>query len=223
MVKHVRVLARRPDVTDAQFDAARAGLRATRVTGARSDRAPEAHLDLPHEHEKARARFARPGLFAVDGLAWDTVETPEPHVFAAGPRLVVEEHLGWTPDDTAGADPDDVVKQVSFLHATAGVPVDEFRRHYRAHVAVARRHMPALWQYVQNDVVEILDADRTPGAVGIVAISELWFRTTDDFLNRYFASAADEAEFRSHEGFLDLRKAFSFICSSHSLRRKEAR
>ena len=37
-------------------------------------------------------------------------------------------------------------------HASAGTPLDEFRSHYRDHVDVARRHMPALWQYRQHDV-----------------------------------------------------------------------
>ena len=100
--------------------------------------------------------------------------------------------------------------------------LDEFRSHYRDHVEVARRHMPALWQYRQHDVIDVHGAQRDVGA-GIVAVSELWFRSVDDFLHRYFASPQDEAEFRSHEGFLDLAKAFSFVCSSHVARNQEGR
>lgn len=176
-------------------------------------------LDVPHANDEARRRFARAGQFPIDALWWtDGVAAPPvPEPFTSGLEFIVEVHLGWDAPGTQAVDADDVVKQVSFLHASAGTPLDEFRAHYRDHVQVARTHMPALWQYRQNDVVEVRGAQRAIGA-GVVAISELWFRSTDDFLHRYFASPADEAEFRSHEGFLDLPKAFSFVCSSHALR-----
>jgi hypothetical protein len=176
-------------------------------------------VDLPHASEHARARFARPGLFPVDALLWtlgEPVSNPSlVDVFAVGPEFDLDVHMGWQPGDVDDVDASDVVKQVSFLHATEGMPIDEFREHYRAHVEVARRHMPALWQYVQNDVVAVT-TNGHEAADGVVAISELWFRTTADFMNRYFASPEDEAEFRSHEGFLELPKAFSFVCSSYA-------
>jgi hypothetical protein len=174
-------------------------------------------LDLPHADDRARARFARPGLLAVDALWWSAGDAsrPVPASFASDLELTVETHVGWTGADAGDADPDDAVKQVSFLHASAGTPLAEFRSHYRDHVDVARRHMPALWQYRQHDVVEVQGTRHDVGA-GIVAVSELWFRSVDDFLHRYFASPEDEAEFRSREGFLDLSKAFSFVCSSHA-------
>ena len=163
-----------------------------------------------------RARFSRPGGFPVDALWW-TESTTDASSTGPAPDLEfsVESHMGWGAS-TAGVDMADVVKQVSFLHASAGTALDEFRAHYRAHVALARTHMPALWQYRQNDVVGVNGTQGALGA-GIVAISELWFRSTDDFLHHYFASPADEVEFRSHEGFLELPKAFSFVCSSHAL------
>jgi hypothetical protein len=176
----------------------------------------DAVLDLPHGDDQARARFSRPGLLPVDALWWTdgdaSDEVPEP--FRSDLELTVETHVGWVAD--GDADPEDAVKQVSFLHAAAGTPLDEFRARYRDHVAVARRHMPALWQYRQHDVVDARGARHDVGS-GIVAVSELWFASVDDFLHRYFASPQDEAEFRSHEGFLDLAKAFSFVCSSHAL------
>ena len=52
-------------------------------------------------------------------------------------------------------------------------------------------------------------------AADIVAVSVLWFRSTDDFLNHYFASPEDAAAFQAEEGFLDLTKAFSFVMTSH--------
>ena len=106
------------------------------------------------------------------------------------------------------------MKQVSFLHKSDSVDLDGFRAHYRHHVELARKHMPTLWQYVQYDVTGI-DGPGAEPAAGIVAVSTLWFRTTDDFLNRYFASPEDQAAFQAEEGFLDLTRAFSFVVTSH--------
>jgi hypothetical protein len=187
---------------------------------------PGGILDLPHPHDGARARFSRPGLFPVDALGWTdaSVAAAPPDVFRGALRtdleLTVETHVGWEGEDDV-VDVDDAVKQVSFLHASAGTSLDEFREHYRDHVGVARRHMPALWRYRQHDVVSVQGPNAEIGA-GVVAISELWFRSTDDFRHRYFASPEDEAEFRSHEGFLDLPRAFSFVCASHTLREGRA-
>jgi hypothetical protein len=218
-VKRVQVLTRQAGVTDPQLERAFAGVGSSRVSGTAAQRTQDGGLlDLPHPHADARRRFSRPGLFAVDALWWtDGASAPPlPDVIGADLAFTVESHLGWGATDADDVDVDDVVKQVSFLHASEGTPLDKFRSHYRDHVEVARAHMPALWQYRQNDVVAVSGAQRAIGA-GVVAISELWFRSTDDFLHRYFASPADEAEFRSHEGFLDLPKAFSFVCSSHAL------
>jgi hypothetical protein len=63
-------------------------------------------------------------------------------------------------------------------------------------------------------VVEIGGTDAA-AADGYVAVSVLWFRTTDDFLHRYFASPEDQAQFTAQEGFLDLTKAFSLVLTSH--------
>lgn len=177
-------------------------------------------LDLPHRNEEARVLFGRQSPIAIDALAWlpkgSALPEPWSEIFAERFRLSVAAHVGWRPPPAeSSADPSDSVKQVSFLHASAGTDEKAFRAHYRHHVELARRHMPALWQYVQNDVEGASD-DAIPAA-GVVAVSELWFRTTDDFLNRYFPSEADRREFSSQEGFLDLSQATSFICTSHHL------
>ena len=171
-------------------------------------------LDVPHPDAAARARFTRPGPFPIAALQWcrDGLRPADPVL-----TFTVVEHIGWLAADDEDADPTDVVKQVSFLRAGTGVTPEEFRAHYRHHVEVARRHMPSLWQYVQYDVTGV--DGRVPSVVrdasGIVAVSVLWFRSTDDFLNRYFASPEDQAEFQSHEGFLDLSSAFTFVATSH--------
>lgn len=192
----------------------------TRVTVLRD--APElsaipdgVRVDVPHPNEEACDRFRRPGAFAVGALAWQDDDAPLTGALAgldAGITFTVDPVVGWRPS-TAAPDPADVVKQVSFLWATPGWSIDDFRAHYRMHVGVARRHMPALWQYVQHDVVAV-DGPASAPAADVVAISTLWFATSDDFLHHYFASPEDEAEFRSHEGFLDLPRAFSFVCTT---------
>lgn len=169
-------------------------------------------VDRAHPHEEARRRFGRRTWFPASALAWgDDRGRP-------GERLWfgLEEHVGWlAPDaEVAATDPADVVKQVSFLKKSDIVDLAGFRRDYRHHVEVARRHMHTLWQYVQYDVVEIGGTDAA-AADGYVAVSVLWFRTTDDFLHRYFASPEDQAQFTAQEGFLDLTKAFSLVLTSH--------
>jgi hypothetical protein len=176
---------------------------------------PDAIVDGPHPHAAARAKFSRPGPFPVGALVWRAgsgAPSTAPLTFQ------LTEHVGWLAADAASADPREVVKQVSFLHKSSTVGIDEFRAHYRHHVEVARRHMPTLWQYVQYDVVGIdgHDPALVSAATGIVAVSVLWFRSTGDFLDRYFASPEDEAQFRSQEGFLDLAKAFTFVAGGEA-------
>jgi hypothetical protein len=176
-------------------------------------------LDLPHRSLDARFLFGRRAPIVIDALAWleqgARLPTTWEIAFRERFRLTLRAHLGWRPPTDDDPDPLDVVKQVSFLHASAGTDDETFRAHYRHHVDVAGRHMPALWQYVQNDVVDA-SGDAAP-AEGVVAVSELWFRTTDDFLNRYFPSEEDRRAFSAQEGFLDLTQATSFVCTSHRL------
>ncbi len=177
-------------------------------------------LDVAHRDPAARARFARPPLMAFDALWWTEVGGTLPAGLEPATeafRLTLEAHVGWHPADPGAGLPGDVVKQVSFLCAAEGYGEDRFREHYRHHVALARRHMPALWRYVQNDVVGRDDGVASSAPAGIppfVAVSELWFRTTADFCERYFPSAEDQRQFSAAEGFLDLTRAVSFVCTS---------
>lgn len=176
----------------------------------------EAVLDLPHPSAAARERFAGRFPIELDALAWlprgEVLPTAWSRSYEEAFRYTVSTHVGWPAPDADPAASDDVVKQVSFLHGADGYALESFRAHYRDHVGVARKYMPALWQYVQSDV-ETIHGD-APEASGVLAVSELWFRTTDDFLNRYFPSEADQRAFSSHEDFLDLRHATSFVCAS---------
>jgi hypothetical protein len=171
---------------------------------------PDDIVDVPHANASARARFARPGPFPIGALVWSRDVSPLRDVTTLA--FTVDEHIGWLAP-AEEVDPSDVVKQVSFLRAAEGYGQAEFRECYRPHVGVARRHMPSLWQYVQYDVTGVAGPDPAAvrAATGIVAVSVLWFRSSDDFLHRYFASPQDELEFRSHEDFLDLSGAFTFV------------
>lgn len=173
-------------------------------------------VDVSHEDPAVRGRFGRRSPVPFDAAVFG-VDVTSAIVGLGSPVAVavfeVEEHFGWLSDLDWGqpfVDPVEVVKQVSFLYAGDGIGASEFREHYRRHVDVARRHMPSLWQYVQNDVTSVTGA-AADACAGIVAVSELWFARADDFVHRYFPSAEDEAAFRSHEGFLDLSRVFSLI------------
>ena len=173
-------------------------------------------LDLPHPDPAALDRFPRRRRIPVDGLLWLPEGEPVPATvataFAEDWRVTVETHAGWRPDPTTAPGPDAVVKQVSFLAAADGYGTERFRAHYRDHVALARRLMPTVLQYAQNDVVA--STARTPAAQEVVAVSELWFRLPD-FLAPHFRSDEEGDEFRSHEGFLDLPKAVTVAMASH--------
>lgn len=174
-------------------------------------------IDLPHPNREARARFGRRRRLGVDALVWLRPGDPVPPSLASSYdesfRMTLHAHVGWRPPAGGAVDPSDVVKQVSLLAAADRYGEERFRAHYRHHVEVARRHMPALWQYVQHDVTR--SSACTDATKAIVAVSELWFRT-EDFLHHYFPSQEDEDRFRSHEGFLDLSRAVSFVCMSHT-------
>jgi hypothetical protein len=104
------------------------------------------------------------------------------------------------------------LKHLSLLCPT--VPGPEFRAAYRHHVELVHEHLPLVWRYVQNDI------DASDGVRGgeFAAISELSYRSDAHYALRWARGAASEAEFRSHEGFLDLRKTITAICTEHVLR-----
>jgi len=182
----------------------------------RGDPAAGVVLDLPHPDPGALHRFPRRRRIPVDGLVWLPEGAPLPPdlapTFVEDWRLTVETHTGWRPDPSDTPGPGAVVKQVSFLAPADGYATERFRRHYRDHVALARRLMPTVLQYAQNDVVA--STARTAATQEVVAVSELWFRLPD-FLGAHFRSDAEGDEFRSHEGFLDLTKAVTVAVASH--------
>jgi hypothetical protein len=134
----------------------------------------------------------------------------------ASPLTAVElvEHVGWAADPGPRAgEPTPGIKQVAFLHPPDGLHHDEFRWRYRAHVGEARRHMPGLWQYVQ-DVVEPLPDDPQQ----LHGISELWFESLDDFRERYWAHADSHVEEQEEVGQFLSGRTWSLLVAEHVLR-----
>jgi hypothetical protein len=72
------------------------------------------------------------------------------------------------------------ITRFSFLRRITGIDRQEFARRWDTHVALARRHHPALRRYVQNIVVEPDSA--------IDGIVELGFATLDDLEQRMYDS-----------------------------------
>jgi hypothetical protein len=151
--------------------------------------------------------------FAALHWLW-TVDGPPVVPGASLARVEVVEHVGWMAD-RAGAPGEATpgIKQVSFLHPPAGLDHAEFRTRYRAHVGEARRHMPGLWQYVQ-DVVEPLPDDPEQ----LHGISELWFASLDDFRDRYWALPDSHVEEQAEVGQFLSSRTWSLLVTEHVLR-----
>lgn len=129
--------------------------------------------------------------------------------------FAVTRHRCIEPDGVAPDVPAPGPKLTSLL--VAAVDDAEFRRHYRDHVALVRIHLPRVWRYVQNDI----EASAGEQAGRVAAISELSYRSTADYERRWANGAESEAEFRSHEGFLDLPPTVTLPCVEHVVRRAE--
>ena len=183
-----------------------------------------AGLQLDIARPGGSTRFSRriwPELSAPRAVVsrWygDAVATPPPLPRDAGVQTVwtfeVVEHVGIerTRDWPEGA-PTPGMKHLSLLCGT--VPADEFRVAYRHHVELVLEHLPLMWRYVQNDI----DAGYGARATEFAALSELSYRNDDEYERRWKHGAAGEAQFQSHEGFLDLPKTVTMICTEHILR-----
>jgi hypothetical protein len=124
---------------------------------------------------------------------------------AAWSAFRVVSHPAW--DDTPASAARPAIKQVSFLKARPELPAEEFTRHYREHVAVARVHHPAICRYAQHDVVE----SAGDGGLETHGISELWFADEATLVARYYAGPdsvpvvrADNGEYIDFGGTLSL-------------------
>jgi len=154
------------------------------------------------DQELLTVHSLRPHESPYTALHWLWTSDGPPTLPPALTAIEMQENVGWLADPgPAVGEPTPGIKQVSFLHPPDGLAHPEFRVRYRAHVGEARRHMPGLWQYVQ-DVVEPLPADPQQ----LHGISELWFASVDDFRERYWAHADSHVEEQEEVGqFLSSR------------------
>jgi uncharacterized protein (TIGR02118 family) len=114
----------------------------------------------------------------------------------AATGYIVEERPQW--DHAVGPDG---VTRISFVRRRPDLTRERFADHWtNVHAALARRHHPALWRYVQNVVV----APLTPDAPEIDGIAELGFRSIEDMWARMYDSPEGAAVIRADvDRFID--------------------
>jgi EthD domain len=110
-------------------------------------------------------------------------------------------------DDTTDTAPPRI-KQVSLVAARAELAPDEFARHYREHVAVARVHHPGIVRYAQHTVLETAGDD----TLAVQAVSELWFADEATLVDRYFAGPDSVAVVRAdNREYIDFSRTLSLL------------
>lgn len=122
----------------------------------------------------------------------------------------VDENNAWIydrdwPDGTATPG----IKQISLVARRPDLTFDEFVARYRNHVNIAKLHHIGCWQYVQNFVA---DAIGTRPAPLIDGVSELWFRSVDDMIERFYTGPASPDAVRDDtSGFIDFANTRSYL------------
>ena len=111
-------------------------------------------------------------------------------------------------DDTTATGVRPQLKQVSFVTARPELSADEFARHYREHVDVARVHHPAIVRYAQH---EVLDAAGDP-ALHVDGVSELWFADEESLVARFYAGPDSVAVVRTdNREYIDFSATLSLL------------
>jgi len=107
------------------------------------------------------------------------------------------------------------VKQISFVGKRPDLTDEQFADAYRAHVDIARVHHSGVWKYAQN----IVSRRSSGGTNTIGAISEFWFRSVDDLVNRYYTFDDSSAVTRADSAnFLDGATTTWMLVHEHWLR-----
>ena len=122
----------------------------------------------------------------------------------------VDENDAWTYDrDWPDGVPTPGVKQMSLVARRPDITFDEFVARYRNHVNIAKVHHIGCWQYVQNFLAE---TSSTRPAPLIDGISELWFRSVDDMIERFYtAPGSPDAVRDDTTGFIDFANTRSYL------------
>ncbi|HEX7095396.1 MAG TPA: EthD domain-containing protein [Acidimicrobiales bacterium] len=219
MEKRIYVHRRRETIDDAAFASGYRAAHETLVadTGARcavaialADQSPMERVGLRPRPLLWHGVSSRWGDVASSSRA--TAQLDEVVEAASGWR--VEERVAWE-DDVAPDPSAPGVKSVSFVVKPGELSVEEFRRHYREHAEIARDHH-GCWKYVQN--VVLAPVTLPPGKV-IHAVSELWFRSLDDFVEHFYrhGAASVEAVRKDTADFVDFASSTSMLVSEMML------
>ena len=129
----------------------------------------------------------------------------------------VSEHVVWPylPDWPDGT-PTPGVKQISFVAKPASVASADFETRYRHHRQVAAVEHVDTWQYVQNLVTRVGTNDPT---LQFTAMSEMWFRSADDLVDRYYATPASRAiTYADTQHFIDPTLTTWLLVTEHRIR-----
>jgi hypothetical protein len=164
-------------------------------------------IDLPADDSLYEKLGRRPSFTAgwqVAGHLWHEGELAPSLLgdgFEQADTWRVHEYTAWdhAPEAYDGC-PSLGVKQISFVGKRPDLTDEEFVTNYRAHVDVARIHHAGVRKYQQN----IVTRNAGEGASIIAGISEFWFRSVDDLINRYYAFENSSAVTRADSAnFLD--------------------
>jgi hypothetical protein len=171
------------------------------------DGGPRRALDVLHPDRAAllEPRGQAPVDRPEDRLAW-TWQATKP-VAADVTAYELDEHEMWSQRESDA--PPATIKAVSFMVRRDGMTVEEFRGRYREHAKVAHEHHLGCSRYVQNDVVGVAGT----GALEIDGVSELWFPTRTDFVDRYWGhgQASATAVRADVTSFVDLTRTFWLV------------
>jgi hypothetical protein len=122
----------------------------------------------------------------------------------------VDERDAWTYDrEWADGVATPGVKQISLVARRTDLDFGEFVARYRRHADVAKVHHIGCWQYVQNFVAGLASTRPAPAVDGL---SELWFRTVDDMVERFYtAPNSPDAVREDTAGFIDFANTRSYL------------
>jgi len=122
----------------------------------------------------------------------------------------VDENDAWIYDrDWPDGNATPGAKQMSLVARRPDLSFDEFVARYRNHINVAKIHHIGCWQYVQNFVAEPIGTRPAPLIDGI---SELWFRSIDDMIERFYtAPGSPDAVREDTTGFIDFANTRSYL------------
>jgi hypothetical protein len=227
MEKRIFFHRRRDDVTDEMFATSYRQAHETLI----ADTNARCAIDLALADQSAMDRAgmkARPLVWHAVSLRWGDVASSS----QATQRLasVVDAASGWRVDETiawdydasragsfvaegkywADGEPTPGVKFLSLVAKPPDLPLDEFKERYRNHAKVAREHHGGCWRYVQNIVIGPVTLP--PGKI-IHAVSELWFHSVDDYVERLYTRKPEsvEAVGEDTKGFIDFRNTTSML------------